>query len=340
MTHETLQVVWFILLFVLLAGYAVLDGFDFGVGMLHPLARGDDERRISINAIAPVWDGNEVWLITAGAALFAAFPPVYATVFSGFYLALVLLLMALIFRAVSMEFRSKVASPRWRSAWDGAFFAGSLLAPLLLGVAFGNVLRGLPLDEHGRYAGGFFDLLNPYALAVGLLTVATFLLHGAIYLMPKTGGEHQQRIERLIPVLWILFVVLYAVVSIATFVLNRHLVAGAAAIGLVWLLAPVLVCAAALWPLTRRRRWPAAFAVSSVMIVGIIALGAAGLFPRLVPHLGEPAAGLDIYNASSTRLTLLVMLIIALIGMPAVIAYTILIHRSFRGRVVLHEDSY
>src|SRR5512147_1077494 len=172
-----LNTVWFLLIGVLLTGYAILDGFDLGVGVLHLFARDEEERRLHINAIGPVWDGNEVWLLTGGGALFAAFPVVYATVFSGFYLALMLLLVALILRAVSMEFRSKVDSPGWKKVWDWAFGIGSLLPAILFGVAFGNVLRGIPINEQGLFTGSFLELLNPYAILIGLLSLALFTMH-------------------------------------------------------------------------------------------------------------------------------------------------------------------
>src|SRR5450756_2412977 len=192
-----LQAAWFVLVGVLLVGYAILDGFDLGVGMQHlTTARTDDERRILMNSIGPVWDGNEVWLITAGGALFAAFPKVYATVFSGFYLALMLVLAALILRAVSLEFRSKERGRAWRTTWDVAFCVGSLLPAVLFGVAIGNVMRGVPLDGQGDYAGTFVGLLSPFALAVGLLSAAMFLMQGAAWLLLKTEGALQARARR------------------------------------------------------------------------------------------------------------------------------------------------
>ena len=190
------NLIWFILLGVLLAGYAILDGFDLGVGILHLLARDDHERRLFVNSIGPLWDGNEVWLVTFGGALFATFPEAYATIFSGFYMAFMLLLFALIFRAVSLEFRSKITSIRWRTFWDYGFFASSLLATLLFGVAVGNALRGVPLDERGLYTGGFWTLLGPYPILVGLLTVAIFAMHGAMYLYLKTEGAVQERLGK------------------------------------------------------------------------------------------------------------------------------------------------
>src|SRR5665811_1510534 len=192
-----LQAAWFFLVGVLLVGYAILDGFDLGVGMQHlTTARTDEERRILMNSIGPVWDGNEVWLITAGGALFAAFPKVYATVFSGFYLALMLVLAGLILRAVSLEFRSKERGRGWRTTWDLAFFVGSVLPAVLFGVAIGNIMRGVPLDGQGDYAGTFTGLLSPCALSVGLLSAAMFLMQGSAWLRTKTEGDVRDRARR------------------------------------------------------------------------------------------------------------------------------------------------
>jgi len=196
MEAETLALVWFALLGVLLMGYAILDGFDLGVGILYPfVTRTDEERRIAMNSIGPLWDGNEVWLVTFGGALFAAFPEAYATVFSGFYTAFMLLLVALILRAVSMEFRSKLHSRLWRRIWDYAFFLGSTLATLLFGVAVGNAMVGIPLNEARDYTGTFLDLLNPYSLLVGILAVSLFAMHGCIYLLLKTSGALHERVR-------------------------------------------------------------------------------------------------------------------------------------------------
>ena len=193
MALPDLNTIWFVLVGVLFTGYAMLDGFDLGVGQLHLLAKGDQERRIMLNAIGPVWDGNEVWLVTGGGALFAAFPEVYATVFSGFYLPFVLLLVALIFRAVAIEFRSKQPMRWWRAMWDWSFFGGALLSALLIGVTMGNIAWGLPLDSRGEFAGSFLGLLHPYALILGVTTVALFMMHGAIYVLMKTEGALHDR---------------------------------------------------------------------------------------------------------------------------------------------------
>ena len=229
-----LNIVWYVLFVIIIAGYLIMDGFDLGVGILHPfLAKNDEERRISLNSIGPVWDGNEVWLVLGGGALFAAFPMVYASLFSGFYAAMMLVLLVLILRTVAIEFRSKRPSPRWRSAWDWVFFASSLGIALLLGVAFGNIMQGVLLDAQGNIGGTLLDLLNPYALLVGVTTVFMLATHGAIYLSMKTEGELLARVKRWIPRLMIVFFVLNTLLVVWTVLLHdadrRALPAAAAA---------------------------------------------------------------------------------------------------------------
>jgi cytochrome d ubiquinol oxidase subunit II len=336
-----LETTWFLLVGVLLAGYAILDGFDLGVGMLHLfLARTDRERRVLLNAVGPVWDGNEVWLLTGGGALFAAFPPVYATVFSGLYLALMLLLAALILRAVSLEFRSKEASPVWRRTWDGAFAVGSLLPALLLGVAAGNVLRGLPLDADGEFMGSFLGLLNPFALLVGLLSVAMFVQQGAAWLCLKTEGELRERARAAARVAWVALLLAWAAVTAFSIPAAPHLWQAFAAPA-AWLAPLAMLAALAVFPgALRRRRAGLAFAASSLAIAALLGIMGRGLYPYLVPALGALPGGLTVYNSSSSALTLKTMLVIALTGMPLVLAYTIFIYRRFRGPVVLDETSY
>ena len=329
-----LNTIWFVLVGVLIAGYAVLDGFDLGVGTLHLFARDEEERRVHMAAIGPVWDGNEVWLLTGGGALFAAFPVVYATVFSGFYLALMLLLVALIMRAVSLEFRHSVDGPRWRRVWDWAFGIGSLLPSVLLGVAVGNILRGVPLTAEGDFAGSFLGLLNPYAICVGLVSLALFTLHGALYLRLKSEGALAARMERWIPRLWGAFLVLYAVATVATRIVSPFLFEGVLSKPLYWLLVLLLGVGLAGVPLaTRAGRAGWAFLSSALTIVAMIGVAAVGLFPRLVPSLGDLGRSLTIYNAASSPKTHMVMLVIALIGMPFVLGYTAVIYWIFRGKV-------
>ncbi|HVP12454.1 MAG TPA: cytochrome d ubiquinol oxidase subunit II [Phycisphaerae bacterium] len=336
-----LNVAWFLLITVLLAGYAVLDGFDLGVGVLHLFARNEHERRLHLNAIGPVWDGNEVWLLTGGGAMFAAFPPVYATAFSGLYLALVLLLLALIFRAVAIEFRGKVESPAWRRAWDWGFGLGSLLPAALLGVAFGNVMRGLPMDGNHVFTGSFLGLLNPYSLLVGVLSLVLFVAHGALYMTVKTDGELRERMGRVASGGWVAVVVLFLAVMVATFFAAPHLFDAGLKRPLFWVVLILLLSGLVYQPVALKAgRFLAAFLASSLSVVCMVGLAAVCLFPRLVPSITDLNYSLDIYNAASTPRTLTVMLIIALIGMPMVLIYTAFIYWAFRGKTVIHEESY
>ena len=336
-----LNATWFVLYAVLLIGYALLDGFDLGVGVLHLFARDEHERRLHLNAIGPVWDGNEVWLLTAGGALFAAFPPVYATVFSGFYLPLMLVLAALIARAVSLEFRGKVDSPLWRRAWDLSFGLGSLTALLLFGVAVGNIVRGIAVDAAGNYVGGFFALLNPYALLSGVATVAIFVMHGVLWLRLKTDGPLAQRMGRTATRMWIVLLLLYLAITVATFFAAPRLFARALDRPLFWVFFLTMMTGIFIMPpAISAARNKLAFLGSALATTGIIAATAVCMFPVLVPSSLDPAFSLDIYNASSTQRTLGVMLIIAGIGMPLVIGYTSWIYWTFRGKVELDEHSY
>jgi len=336
-----LNTAWFLLFGVLITGYAILDGFDLGVGVLHLFAKNDKERRINMNAIGPVWDGNEVWLITGGGALFAAFPIVYATVFSGFYLALMLLLTALIARAVSLEFRGKVESAAWKKLWDYSFGIGSLLAIVLFGVAVGNILRGVPLDSEGHYLGGFLDLLNPYSILIGVLSLVLMVTHGASYMTVKTEGDTRTRMQKWASGGWILTVALYVVASLYTMLEAPFLFEGILGNPLFYMFLIILLGAIIYFPIALKAgNYFKAFLASCVTITGMLGLAAIGLFPRLVPSSVDLAYSLTVYNASSTDRTLTVMLIIALIGMPLVIAYTFYIYRVFMGKTVITDESY
>lgn len=345
---EALQLTWFILVFLLLGGYAVLDGFDLGVGVLHLTGKTDEERRVGLNAIGPVWDGNEVWLLTAGGALFAAFPYVYATVFSAMYLALVLVLVALIMRAVSIEFRSKVESKRWRGFWDVCFFVGSLLPAILFGVAFGNILRGLPINEvNGQlrfvpgFFGGFFGLLNPYSVFIGILSLALFTMHGSIYLALKSQGVQQERLRRQALPLWMAVLVLYVIATGWTLGTRSELFNGLDTRPVFWVMIAVLGAGLIVTPgAIYSRKWLAAFLGSSAMILGMMGLSAISLYPNLVPSTMAPVHNLTVFNSSSTAYTLKTMLIIALVGMPLVIGYTTAIYIVFKGKVKIGHDSY
>jgi cytochrome bd ubiquinol oxidase subunit II len=333
---------WFILLGLLLAGYAVLDGFDLGVGILHPLARDDRERRIFINSIGPLWDGNEVWLITFGGALFAAFPEAYATVFSGFYAAFMLLLLAFVFRATSIEFRSKFHSAVWRKIWDFGFFASSLLASFLFGVAVANAMIGIPLNERGVFTGVFLDLLQPYALLVGGLTVALFAMHGALYLFLKIPrGELHQRMRVWLWYTWGFFILFYLLATIYTFIAVPRGVPNFqhAPWAVIIILANVLAVANIPRAIYLDRPVQA-FASSTVTIFALVALFGLALWPNLVTASNNPEHSLTIYRAASSIKTLKIMAIIALIGMPLVLVYTGVVYWTFRRRVELDEHSY
>lgn len=336
-----LHIFWFVTLGVLLTGYAILDGFDLGVGVLHPIAKSDTERRVVMNAIGPLWDGNEVWLVTFGGALFAAFPRAYATAFSGFYLPFMLLLFALIFRAVSLEFRSKAKSPRWRATWDWAFFGASFTAALLFGVAVGNTMTGMPIDADGRFVGSTLDLLGPYPLMVGALTVALFAMHGALYLSMKTEGDLHARLQ---PWLWRtfgLFLVLYVLVTMFTLVKVPHAVAHFDKVPSLWVLVVLNVLAVANVPRAIHQGRPLyAFVSSSATIAALVVLFGAALFPNLIGSTLNPEWSLTIYNASSSTETLSLMRWIALLGMPFVLTYTGIVYWVFRGKVKLGGDSY
>jgi len=336
-----LHLIWFILIGVLFTGYAMLDGFDFGVGTLHLLHRTDEDRRISINAIGPVWDGNEVWLVTGGGALFAAFPEIYATVFSGLYLPFMLLVFGLIFRAVAIEFRSKQPMRWWRQLWDVSFCAGSLLASFLFGVAMGNMVRGIPLNEHREFAGDLASLLNPYALWMGVTTVALFTMHGSIYLAMKTEGDLQQRARSWINSCIIGFIICHAILSLATLLYLPHTTETIKHHPLFFPLVVVVILAIANIPraIHLERDFEAFLSSGATMGLLMILFGL-GIFPNMVYSNPNPANSLTVYNGSSSAKTLQTMLIIAAIGMPVVLAYSACIYWIFRGKVKLTESSY
>ena len=339
--HLNLATIWFILVGVLLTGYAVLDGFDLGIGALHLFTSKDQERRVMINAIGPVWDGNEVWLVTGGGAMFAAFPNVYATVFSGFYLALMLLLASLIFRAVAIEFRSKQPMHWWRQMWDIGFAGGSILSSLLIGTALGNIAWGVPVDANGEFAGTFLGLLTPYPLLVGVTTVALFMMHGAIYGVLKTEGELHDKLRRWAMNSIIFFVISAVTLTMATLLFVPHMAARVREHP--WLFSVALANMLAIANIPRefhRGNDGVAFLSSCAAIVTLMALFALNLFPYLVYSLPHPENSLTIYNAASSPKTLGIMLLIAGIGVPVVVAYTISIYWIFRGKVKLDHMSY
>ena len=336
-----LNTVWFILVGVLFIGYAMLDGFDLGVGALHLFVKKDEDRRMFLNAIGPVWDGNEVWLVTGGGALFAAFPMVYATVFSGFYLAFMALLAALIFRAVAIEFRSKETWPWWRRMWDVGFSVGSIISSLLIGVAMGNILQGIPLDARGDYTGGFLQLLNPYALLLGLTTLALFAMHGSIYLVMKTEGELQARVRGWVNRTIAVFLFFYILLNAATLIYAPHLLETLRSRP--WLLAIFAINVLVVLNIPRENRRGnefRAFLSSCASMVLLMALFGMTVYPNMVLSMPNPENSLTIYNAASTPKTHAIMLLIAVIGAPIVAAYTLSIYYIFRGKVKLTPHSY
>lgn len=336
-----LNILWFILLGVLLAGYAILDGFDLGVGIVHLAVKKDEERRILMNSIGPLWDGNEVWLVTFGGALFAAFPNAYATAFSGFYTPFMILLFALIFRAVSMEFRSKHDSPAWRSFWDVSFCIASGVATLLFGVAVGNTMRGMPIGADMEFQGTFVSLLHPYALLVGVFAVATFAMHGSIYLYLKTEGELQKRIQGWMWRTFGVFLVLYILTTIFTLVAMPLATHNFREYPWVWMVVVLNVLAIANIPRAIFLGRPGyAFASSCATIAALTFLFGVALFPHLIYSSLNPDWSLTVYNAASSHKTLAIMATIAALGMPFVLAYTLVVYWVFRGKVHLGKFSY
>ncbi len=322
-----LTTVWFLLVAVLFTGYFILEGFDFGVGMLLPvLGRDDRERRVLINTIGPVWDGNEVWLLTAGGAMFAAFPEWYATLFSGFYLPLLLILLALIARGVAFEYRNKRPEASWKRRWDQAIFFGSLVPAILWGVAFANVLRGVPLSADHEYTGGLFNLLNPYGLLGGLTTLGLFLTHGAVFLALKTSGDIRERAGALAVKLGVGTAVVAVAFLSWTLTIRSSTAAVVLAVAAALALVGGLVAAQ-----VRREGW--AFTGTAVAIALAVATLFAALFPNVMPSTLDAAGTLTASNAASTPYTLKIMTWVAVVFTPIVLAYQGWTYWVFRKRI-------
>ncbi len=362
--YETLRLLWWLLLGVLVIGFAVMDGFDLGVGMLLPfVARTDIERRVLINTIAPVWEGNQVWLVLGVGAAFAAWPPLYAIVFSGFYMAVYLVLAALILRPVGFTFRGKVASPAWRALWDWALFAGGLVPAFALGVVFGNLLLGIPFhfDDSLRafYTGSFFGLFTPFALLCGLLSVAMLVMHGGVYLALKTEGAIAARAVRAAVGAGWLLGALFLLAYLLAGGLEGYLIAGDAVrdgpsnplaktvvreVGAwgrnfgahPWMMAAPMLGFAGALAVTALLRWGlagVAFVASSASVVGVIATAGFAMFPFLLPSSSDPGSSLTVWDASSSRMTLFIMLVAAAVFLPLIMAYTAWVFRVVRGKV-------
>jgi len=340
-----LETIWFILWGILWAIYFTLDGFDLGLGTIMPLlAKNETDKRVIYNAQYPYWDGNEVWLITAGGVTFAAFPTTYAVMFSSFYSALMLILFALIFRAVSFEFRGKIDNPAWRMLWDIAMVVGSFLPALLLGVAFANIFRGIPIDEQGVYHGNLLTLLNPYGIGGGILFLALFCLHGSLWLIIKTEGELQKRAAAFASKLWlpllIISVLFLLATGFATQLYQNYLKNPILFIILIFTVASLLLVRVFI----KKEAWWKAWSASGGTIVGVTLFGVVGLYPNLLPSSMDPSYSLTIFNSASSPLTLKIMLGVALFFVPIVLIYQVWVYNFFKDKVkekdLMYEEPY
>lgn len=331
MSYEFLQILWFILIAILWTGFYFLEGFDFGVGILLPfLGKKDVERRAIINSIGSVWDGNEVWLLTAGGATFAAFPEWYATMFSGFYLAFFLLLVGLIMRGISFEYRSKDAAPKWRNRFDWMIAIGSFMSALLLGAAFANLARGVPINAEKMFTGNLFTLLNPYGLLGGVTTVAIFLLHGANFLGLKLEGELRERVNHFAKKLWIGASVLYLALGVFTYIAGFW-ERGFINPGIVPIAAVAVLLAAGYFINNKMEGWAFILVALNIVLTQITFFSMT--FPNVMLSTTNADWSLTIYNASSSQYTLTVMSVVALIFVPIVLAYQGWTYYIFRKRI-------
>lgn len=338
----TLEVLWYGVVGISILFYVILDGFDLGVGALHLCARNDLQRRIFLNAIGPVWDGNEVWIVVVMGGLFAGFPNVYATIFSGFYTLFMFLIAGLMFRAAAIEFRSKGESKHWRSLWDGVFCVSSVLVGFVLGLLMGNMVEGIPLNEMQDYVGSFWDFLNPYSVLVGITAVALFAMHGAIYLSMKTEGEAHKVVRRWITPAVLVFVGCYGVTTVATLAYKFHMIERFFERPYLAVI-PVVALGAVGNILLQVKKgndgW--AFISSCGAITLLLCLYGIGTFPTIVRSTVLPETySLTIYNAASSPKTLGTLLIVVAIGIPLVLAYGFWVYRIFRGKVKLEKMSY
>ncbi len=334
-----LNVLWFVLLGVLLTGYAILDGFDLGVGVLHLFVKGETERRLALNSIGPLWDGNEVWLVTFGGALFAAFPEAYATILSAMYFPIMIILFSLIGRAISIEFRSKRKSAAWRAYWDFSFFLSSFFATFLFGLAAGNAIAGIPLDARGEHIGTLVGLLHPYPIAVGLLAVSAAAMHGSIFLHLKTEGQLAARMRGWMWRTFFVFLAMYLLVTAMTLTSVAHATLNFERWPAAWIIVLLNLLAIANIPRAIFQDRPAyAFVSSSCTIAALVFLFGMALFPNLV--VASEGSNLTIVNAASSEHTLRLMAIVAAIGIPFVATYTGIVYWVFRGKVRLDKTSY
>ncbi len=337
----SLNDIWFILMGVLLTAYGVLDGFDFGVGILHLRAKTDEERRLIINSIGPLWDGNEVWLVVFGGALFAAFPNAYATAFSGYYVLIMMLICALIFRAISIEFRSKKEHPLWRQVWDFSFSLSSTMCAFILGVIVGNLFIGLPIGPDMEYHGRIRDHFSAYTLLVGCFAVAACAMHGSIYLYLKTEGELQKKVHGWMWQTFGIFLFFYMLTTIVTLIQIPDALANFKRWPWAGIVVVLNVLAIANIPRAIHLNKPGyAFASSICTIAAFTFLFGVAMYPNLLVSSDGPAFSLNIYNAASSQKTLKIMLIVAALGLPFVVSYTAVVYWIFRGKVQLGKMSY
>lgn len=332
---------WFLVIGATFTGYAILDGFDLGAGSIHLFLKKEESRRIALNAIGPVWDGNEVWLVIGGGALFAGFPKVYAAVFSAFYIPFKIFLVALIFRAISIEFRSKEPMLWWRKMWDWSYCISSIAIALALGLVLGNILQGLPIDENGNFQADWTYFLNPYAGMVAITTLALFMMHGAIYLVMKTEKRLYTKLTILVKNSTIFFVLCVLVLSFYTLLYQPHLTERIKENSWMFVMPVLMVLAIA--NITRRisqQKYRQAFLSSSVVISLLLIIVAVELFPDMVPSTIDPAYNLTVSNSASSAKSLGIMLTFAAIGIPLVAAYTSFVFWTFKGKVKLDEMSY
>ena len=332
---------WFLVLGGLFSGYAILDGFDLGAGAWHLFFKKEKSRRIALNAVGPVWDGNEVWLVIGGGAMFAGFPVLYASVFSAMYIPFMLFLLFLIFRAVSIEFRSKEEMKWWRNLWDVSYSISSAMLAILLGVVLGNVLQGMAIGPNYDFTGHWLEFINPYSVMVGITTLALFMMHGAIYLVMKTEGKLYEKLKKLLRNAIIFFIVAYVIVTVYTLIYIPHLsdkFSRNPELFIVPLLAFLSI--ANIPRLANKGKFVRAFIFSALSVSLLLILAAIELFPVLVISTVDAAHNITIYNAASSQKALGIMLIITAIGGPLVLLYTWFVYKTFWGKVKLDETSY
>lgn len=332
---------WFLVVGALFSGYAILDGFDLGAGALHLFFKKEESRRVALNAVGPVWDGNEVWLVIGAGALFAGFPVAYATLLSAMYIPFMLFLMFLIFRAVGIEFRSKEPMLWWRRLWDTVYSVSSIALALLLGIILGNVLLGMPLDEHHEFIGDWTRFFNVYALLVGITTLALFTMHGAIYLTMKTEGRLFAKVTILLRRAITFFIASFGLTTLYSLLYISHLSDRVSESTLLFVVPVLALVSIAVVPrMAAARRYRLAFIFSSITVSLLLILVAVELYPVLLLSPGTPANNITIYNAAASAKALGIMLLMVAIGLPLVIAYTVFVYRTFWGKVKLDETSY